>query len=344
MPAQEIVSTSPKTLPDAASRQFDLTSRQLQLIKRTYAADCSDDEFNLFIEAARHYGLSPFKRQIIPIVFSKGDEARRRLAIIVTQDGQRIIANRTGTYRPASEPIHFVTDDRLKDEAINPAGLLLARTQLMLFSHGGWHPVIGEARWSEFAPIRMAADDYEWVETDEVWADTGRKKKRKKPIGELKPRLEEGSPWQRMPFLMLGKCSEVQALRRGWPDEFGGLYTEEEAARPLALDLDASEAVERQVAEDRQRRIGAAGQIAFTFGDLWGLEHVDHGKVFDRVVEWLEAPGRTREELGAFLSANRHGLQEFWAMHADDALELKKRFQAAEQTLAAAAAREGKPA
>ncbi len=44
---------------------------------------------------------------------------------------------------------------------------------------------------------------------------------------------------------MLAKCATMQALRAGWPDQFGGLYCEEELDRAKALDLAASELADR---------------------------------------------------------------------------------------------------
>ena len=43
---------------------FDLSAKQIALVKHTIAADCNEPEFNLFMEAARSYGLDPFRKQV----------------------------------------------------------------------------------------------------------------------------------------------------------------------------------------------------------------------------------------------------------------------------------------
>ena len=101
------------------------TPRQVALIKNTVAKDCNAEEFNLFVEVARGKGLDPFLGQIIPMVFSKNDAKKRKMTIIITRDGQRVIAQRCGDYRAASKTPTYETDASLKSDT-NPLGLISA--------------------------------------------------------------------------------------------------------------------------------------------------------------------------------------------------------------------------
>jgi phage recombination protein Bet len=64
--------------------------------------------------------------------------------------------------------------------------------------------------------------------------------------GEYCPLKKDGTPmgmWQKMPFLMLGKCAESLALRKAFPVELGGLYTPEEMQQADKLELPEPEVI-----------------------------------------------------------------------------------------------------
>ena len=130
-----------------------------------------------------------------------------------------------------------------------------------------------------------------------------------------------------MPRLMLAKCATMQALRAGWPDQYGGIYAEEEMDRARVLDLAASELVELE--RERKRLTAAAGKdaIIVSFGD-WSLENVPLKEFSDRVLAWIEAPGRTAPEVSDWADSNREALRLFWAASPAEALELKKAIEA----------------
>jgi hypothetical protein len=203
----------------------------------------------------------------------------------------------------------------------NPVGLVLARVTLFQQDNlGEWFPVVGEAYWDELAPIRD-----EWVEKVESgkWEKSGRQiLGTGAESGEL-----SGGNWERMPRLMLQKCATMQALRAGWPEAFGGLHAEEEMDRARVLDLSASERVDREREERRVKAVAGKDAITVSFDD-WTLENVPLGRFADRVVAWMEAPGRSQTDIVNWAEANRDALRTFWANSPADALELKRKIEA----------------
>jgi len=290
-----------------------LTDRQVVLVKNTIAKDCNTEEFDLFMAAARNYGLDPFRKQIIPLVFGKNarDQSKRRMSIVVSRDGLRVIAQRCGNYRPASEKAEWEMDPSLIGP-LNPKGIVSCTVYLwQQDNQGEWFRVKGEAEWDEFAPIAE-----EWGEDE-----TGKRR----PTG--RKTLDASGNWPKMPKVMLEKCAEAQALRAGWPDQFGGLYVEEEMAKASFVDMTASEIVEHAAEERRQRAIGAGRDVMVCWGADFGLERVPIGRFVDRVLEHI----RTLEPaaVAKWQSMNAEPLREFWAKAPGDALELKKVLEAA---------------
>ena len=311
---------------------YTMTPAQMRLVKDTVAKDCNPEEFNLFMEAAKSYGLDPFRKQIMPLVFSKGNASKRRMSIIVSRDGLRVIAQRCKNYRPASEPAEIVLDEALKSPT-NPKGIVLARVYLwQQDSRGEWFKVVGEAYWDEFAPLSYPPNAYNYEETGETWPN-GDAKKAKSLKPDAVQVLDDSGNWARMPIVMITKCAEAQALRAGWPDQFGGIFAEDEMDRAKALDLTATEIVEQEAEEQRMKRIGASDGIPMTWGDGWALEFVPVGQFADRAAAFIKEG--TPELIRKWRDANSIGLQQFWAKFPGDALAIKKLIEAKVEKVAA---------
>jgi phage recombination protein Bet len=241
------------------------SAAQLRTIKQTVAADTNSTEFDLFMEACRSYRLDPFRKQIHAVVYSKDNPDKRKMSIIVSRDGLRILAQRCRDYRPASEPADILTDNSLKGP-INPKGIVKATVKLWKQDNKGeWYPVIGEAYWDEFAPVD---DEWAYDETAGKRKPTGRKS------------LPPTSNWAKMPVVMITKCAESQALRAGWPDEFGSIYTEEEMDR-LSTEGTATEALEQFERQQREAMLGGH-HLLMVYDDSGRMERVAIGNVADR--------------------------------------------------------------
>lgn len=304
------------------------SSRQLETIKRTVAKDTSDDEFNLFIEYARVKQLDPFSKQVIAVVYSKDDATKRQMTIITTQEGCRVLASRCHDYRPEeAEPV-YEYDPALKGPK-NPLGIVKVTVTLWKQDNAGkWWPVNGTAYWDEFVPLRANPAAFEYVDTGEVWADSGKPKKRKvlKEGADAGEAVDPSGQWAKMPRNQIAKCARMQALRGGWPETFSGVYAPEEMDRTHAQDLTASEMVEMEREEHRKKVIAMADD-EYPFVDHEGTLHfIPGGRFGDHVLNTARCCENVGE-LDSMKIRNREGLQRFWVKHKNDALSVNKELE-----------------
>lgn len=298
---------------------ISFTAAQLNIIKSTVAKDTNAQEFDLFMQACASYGLDPFRKQIHAVVYSKDNAAKRKMTIIVSRDGLRVLAHRCGDYRPASAPAQIVYDPEAKGPT-NPKGIVSATVTLWKQDkRGEWFPVSGEAYWDEYAPLTD-----QWAENPET--------RRREPTGNKV--LDASGNWAKMPIVMITKCAESQALRAGWPETFGNIYSEEEMDR-FTAEATASETLDAHHRAEREARTGGRG-LLMVFGDDMKLEKVSLGSVADRVIAFIDENDPL--EVHKFRVRNEDALREFWAQNPTDALELKKMFEAKERQLTQGAA------
>lgn len=294
--------------------------QQLDIIRKTCAPDTNNDEFNLFIEAAKGYGLNPMKRQIMAMVFSKDNPKKRRMSLIVEINGLRSIALRSGTYRPAEEPTKF--ENGAEKTPVNPLGISRAIVTLhKQDAQGNWFPVVGEAWWDEHAAV------------DEEWGDTPNGRR---PTGNQ----TLSKTWAKMPRLMIAKCAEAQALRRGWPEDLGGLFEQAESAGEWDADMLPTQAIETHETEKRQAMIGKkAGEYAIQFNMGDKIQMIAPGQLYDSVAEHIRDV-ETVMEVKDFRARNSEALRRYWADDKDAALSLNKMIEDREAAILAEAEKE----
>lgn len=286
---------------------------ELALVRRTVAKDCNADEFDQFMMTAARLRLDPLRRQIYAFVFNKDNPKKRQMVIVVGIDGFRTVAARSQDYRPDDRPTRFTFG--AMDEATNPTGLESAEVTVYRHSHGSWFPVTVQAYWTEFAPLVEGGN---WVEQE-----NGKSYFKGNGQFRLDPKKEA---WHRMPRVMLAKCAEAQALRRGWPDDLSNIYEQSEIDQAQVLDLTPAEYAEQGAVEGRLEKIQGAKTILLDFMDDKGIAPIPIGKVADRVDAFLKEHPTEAEY---FKDRNRYGLQEFWARCPTDALEVKKMLEKA---------------
>jgi len=314
--------------------------KMVALVKRTAAKDCNEDEFNQFVSVCRDLGLSPLRKQIYAFVFNKNDPEKRNMALVVGIDGGRSIAARSGNYRPDSDPPAWEISEDAKNPLTNPHGIVSCTVGVYHrpTKNDPFERIVAKVFWDEFAPIvRTAdADAYEWVGTGEMYPPGHKNAGREKQRRQLRPgasalvaeRLDpKKEQWTRGGRHKIALCAEMQALRRGWPEDMSRVYVEEETDRAAAIidgeytDLTPSEMVTKADTEARLERLGGPALFA-TFDDTGTLERVEIGKFADRMI--AATAGMEPAAVAALVERNKVAINEFWAHNKTDALELKK--------------------
>lgn len=314
--------------------------QRLALFKKTVGKDLVGPEVDEAVEWAEIYGANPLVRDLYFFCFGTYGQPDRKVVPVLSIGLYRKIAARSGNYRPDDKPPRFTYDDDIKSPA-NPKGIVDCEVTVYRFAHGEWFPITSRIRWEERAPI-IEGGDGKWEDDPSGAVNppghkfAGKTKRRFVRTGDAVPMLDpKKRNWHTMPETMLAKCTEVDAIRKGWPNETAGSYGEGELDQAEVLELTATEIIDKAEREDRLSKIGGINTVMVDWmADNKPLEMVPAGQFYDRVMEFIAEhmqPGD--EEAGhimAWKEKNKVALQAFWALEKDAALALKKELEKVE--------------
>lgn len=170
------------------------TDAQLSALKSLGLTNATQGDLAFFFHQAQRTGLDPFARQIYMI------ERGGRYGIQTSIDGLRIVAQRSGKYAGQTAPYWCGEDGEWKDVWLGKTPPFAAKVGV--YREGFAEPTWAVARLDSYCPMNRDG----------------------KPMG----------LWQKMPDVMLAKCAEALALRKAFPNDLSGIYTDDEMSQAEA--------------------------------------------------------------------------------------------------------------
>lgn len=150
--------------------------------------NATKEDIAFFSQYCQRTHLDPVSRQIYAISYYEKKSGRQRIQVLLSIDGYRIIAQRTGEFEGV-ETFWCGDDGVWKDvwlEKKNPRA-----SKVIVYKKGANKGISAVALFEEYTNMDS-------------------------PI------------WKKMPVLMIAKCAESLALRKAFPSALSGLYTTEE--------------------------------------------------------------------------------------------------------------------
>lgn len=216
----------------AAIQQQVYTQEQIELVKRSIMPGASNDELSLFIAHCKRTGLDPFSKQIYAIKRWDGSQGREVFQPQASIDGYRLTAQRTGEYAGQVGPFWCGKDGVWRDVWLEEGPPAAAKVGVI--RHGHEQPIYSVALYKEYVQRKQNGDIVKM--------------------------------WKNMPANQLAKCAESLAIRRAFPAELAGIYTEEEMGQ---ADNDRSDPINApaQVGRGSQDDSGASQPATAAAGD-----------------------------------------------------------------------------
>lgn len=194
-----------ETTETALAAPQEWTRERVELVKRTVCPKgISDDEFALFIEQCKRSGLDPLLKEAfcVPRRFNAGTREkpdwRQRHEFQPSEAGMLARAERFPDFLGVQASSVYSEDEVAIDAGQGSVHHVFNPAKRKGVLAGAWARVVRK----EKAPVVV------WVDFDGY--------------------VQETPLWRKIPMTMIEKCARVAALRKAYPEAFGGLYVREE--------------------------------------------------------------------------------------------------------------------
>lgn len=196
-----------------ANQQNPWSHERVELIRRTICPrGIGDDEFSLFIEQCKRSGLDPLLKEAFCVArkFNAGSRERpvwsTRYEFQPSEAGMLARAERFPDFKGIQASAVYAEDEIVVDQGKGDVVHRFNPAKRKGSLAGAWARVVRE----EKLPVV-------------VWLDFG-------------GYVQQTPLWSKIPTTMIEKCARVAALRKAYPEAFGGLYVKEEMPAEEFLD------------------------------------------------------------------------------------------------------------
>lgn len=183
---------------DGPAERVTIRHRDIHTLREMYPG-LKDEHMAMLVAMANRRGLDPLVGQIIPKYTKEPGHAALRFTIISKIEAFRVVAARTKRYVGPSNTKWLCTDGKWKDVWDGVEFPVAAKAGVYI--KGRTRPIEAVARWESYVQYEMSEQDDGRAMS---WA------------------------WRTMGDTMIEKCAEAKALRKAFPEDLGGLYTNDE--------------------------------------------------------------------------------------------------------------------
>ncbi|UCJ07811.1 phage recombination protein Bet [Chitinophaga pendula] len=231
------------------------TSEQVSLIKSQVADGATDDQLRLFLYQCHRTGLDPLAKQIYCLFRNAKDKDTNRYV------KKMVIQTSIDGFRVVAERTgNYAGQDEPVFIEDSTGGLVCAKVPVYRFrGDQRYKAAVGVAYWAEYVP-----------------------------------QPGQDTMWRKMPHAMLSKVAEAIALRKAYPQDLSGLYTNDEMAQSADQTTEVVDVVAMEVKDTEG--LDMLIDSCETIPELVALYH-KHAQSFEQNQEIKQRLSNRKEEL-----------------------------------------------